>query len=95
MVSSTRPDLNPIINTNTRLAIMAVLAPSAEMEFATVRDLSNLSDSALSKQAAALEAAGYLSQRKATSVAAPEPGCPSQKKAAAPPSAHTSPRYAR
>ncbi|MDR7279260.1 DNA-binding MarR family transcriptional regulator [Catenuloplanes atrovinosus] len=43
---------------------MAVLAPSAEMEFATVRDLSNLSDSALSKQAAALEAAGYLSQRK-------------------------------
>lgn len=57
-----RPD--PIINTTTRLSLMAVLAGAKEIEFAAARDASGLSDSVVSKQAIALEAAGYLTIRK-------------------------------
>lgn len=56
--------LNPIIHTTTRLAIMSVLAATREAEFATVRELSQISDSALSKQAVALKSVGYLQIRK-------------------------------
>ncbi|MFK3980540.1 winged helix-turn-helix domain-containing protein [Micromonospora sp. NPDC050397] len=55
---------NPAIHTTTRLAIMASLAAAEEMEFGTVRDAAEISDSVLSKQAAALESAGYLTIRK-------------------------------
>ena len=58
------PGLNPVINTTTRLALMAVLAAVEEADFATVRDAAGISDSALSKQATALEKAGYLIVRK-------------------------------
>ncbi|RKR91052.1 winged helix DNA-binding protein [Micromonospora pisi] len=58
------PAPNPIIHTTTRLAIMATLAAVEEMDFSTVRDAAEVSDSVLSKQAAALESAGYLSIRK-------------------------------
>jgi len=57
-----RPD--PFINTTTRLWLMAVLAGAEEVEFAAARDASGLSDSVVSKQAVALEAAGYLALRK-------------------------------
>jgi len=43
---------------------MAVLAGAHEVEFAAVRDASGLTDSLVSKQATALEAAGYLTIRK-------------------------------
>ncbi|WP_212828471.1 winged helix-turn-helix domain-containing protein [Polymorphospora rubra] len=43
---------------------MAVLASATELEFGTARDASGLSDSVLSKQAAALESAGYVAIRK-------------------------------
>jgi DNA-binding MarR family transcriptional regulator len=57
-----RPD--PVIVTTTRLSIVALLAAAEDMEFAAVRDSVGLSDSALSKQASALEAAGYVRIRK-------------------------------
>lgn len=58
------PELDPVIHAPTRLRIVALLAASHEVEFAFVRDTLEISDSALSKQAAALEAAGYLGIRK-------------------------------
>jgi DNA-binding MarR family transcriptional regulator len=61
---TTEPELNPIINTTTRLAIMAVLAAVEEMEFSVARDSAGITDSVLSKQATALEKAGYLKVRK-------------------------------
>lgn len=57
-----RPD--PVISTTTRLSLMAVLAGAQEVEFAAAREASGLSDSVVSKQAMALEAAGYLALRK-------------------------------
>lgn len=58
------PELDPVIHAPTRLRIVALLAASEEVEFAFVRDTLEISDSALSKQAAALEAAGYVRIRK-------------------------------
>lgn len=58
------PPLDPVINTSTRLSIVALLSPTEEMEFSAVRDAAGLSDSTLSKQATALEAAGYVGIRK-------------------------------
>ena len=58
------PEPDPVIVTTTRLSIVALLAAAEEMEFAAVRDAVGLSDSALSKQASALEAAGYVGVRK-------------------------------
>ncbi|BFU44594.1 winged helix-turn-helix domain-containing protein [Krasilnikovia sp. MM14-A1004] len=56
--------LDPVLSATTRLSIVAVLAAAEEVDFATVRDAVELSDSALSKQASALEAAGYVAVRK-------------------------------
>lgn len=61
---SAAPQPDPVIVTTTRLSIVALLAAAEEMEFAAVRDAVELSDSALSKQASALEAAGYVKVRK-------------------------------
>jgi DNA-binding MarR family transcriptional regulator len=55
---------DPVINTTTRLSLMAVVAGVQEVEFAAARDASGLSDSVVSKQAMALEAAGYMTLRK-------------------------------
>jgi DNA-binding MarR family transcriptional regulator len=49
-----------IIHPSTRLSIVALLASADWMDFAFVRDRLHLSDSALSKQFATLETAGYL-----------------------------------
>jgi DNA-binding MarR family transcriptional regulator len=61
---SSGPTPDPVIATTTRLSIVALLAPAQELEFSSVRDALELSDSALSKQASALEAAGYVAIRK-------------------------------
>ena len=50
-----------LIHPSTRLSIVALLAPADWIDFAFVRDHLNLSDSALSKQFATLEEAGYIS----------------------------------
>lgn len=57
--------LDPVIHPLPRLRICALLDPVTEEEFATLRDLLQTSDSALSKQIAALADAGYVSQRRA------------------------------
>jgi DNA-binding MarR family transcriptional regulator len=51
---------NELIHPSTRLSIVALLAPADWTDFAFVRDRLGLSDSALSKQFATLEEAGYI-----------------------------------
>lgn len=59
-----RHDLDPTIHAPVRLSIVAALASVDEAEFAVVRDAVEVSDSALSKQVATLEEAGYVKVRK-------------------------------
>ena len=49
-----------LIHPSTRLTIVALLAAADWVEFAFVRDELGMSDSALSKQLATLEEAGYV-----------------------------------
>jgi DNA-binding MarR family transcriptional regulator len=58
------PPPDPVLATTTRLSIVAFLAGAEEVDFATVRDAVGLTDSNLSKQATALQAAGYIDIRK-------------------------------
>jgi DNA-binding MarR family transcriptional regulator len=55
-----RARFDELIHPQTRLAIVALLAAADWAEFALVRDRLGLSDSALSKQSATLEQAGYV-----------------------------------
>ncbi|GAA3822796.1 transcriptional regulator [Sphaerisporangium flaviroseum] len=57
-------ELDPVIHAPARLRIMSLLAAVEEAEFAFVRDEVQISDSVLSKHAAALESAGYVVIRK-------------------------------
>jgi DNA-binding transcriptional ArsR family regulator len=54
-----------LIHAPTRLAIVALLAGTEWAEFRFIRDTAGLSDSALSKQLAILEDAGYVEIRRA------------------------------
>lgn len=54
-----------VLHPPSRLQIAALLAKVSEMEFARLRELTNVSDSVLSKHLAALSDAGYLRLRKA------------------------------
>lgn len=56
--------LDPVLNAPKRLAIMAVLTGATSADFGFLRDHLAVSDSDLSKQAGALEAAGYLTITK-------------------------------
>ena len=56
--------LDPVIHAPKRLAAMAVLASSSDTDFGFLRDHLQISDSDLSKQMGALEAAGYVSIAK-------------------------------
>lgn len=62
--SSALDGLDPILNAPKRLAIMAVLARSTTTDFAFLRDHLEVSDSDLSKQASALQTAGYVTVTK-------------------------------
>jgi DNA-binding MarR family transcriptional regulator len=53
-----------LIHPSTRLAIVALLASADWIEFSFVRDRLGLSDSALSKQLATLEEAGYVTTER-------------------------------
>jgi DNA-binding MarR family transcriptional regulator len=57
---SVEPLFDELIHPSTRLSIVALLASTDWIDFAFVRDHLNLSDSALSKQFATLEEAGYI-----------------------------------
>jgi DNA-binding MarR family transcriptional regulator len=63
-VTHPRERLDEVIHQPVRFSITAALAAADELEFSFVRDLVNISDSALSKQATMLEEAGYVSIRK-------------------------------
>lgn len=54
------PRFDDLIHPSTRLFIVALLAAADWIDFAFVRDRLGLSDSALSKQFATLEDAGYI-----------------------------------
>jgi DNA-binding MarR family transcriptional regulator len=59
-------ELNPIIHAPQRLQICSILAAADSVEFATVREMLDVSESVLSKHVKVLEEAGYVSVSKAT-----------------------------
>lgn len=62
--SHARHRLDEVIHSPVRFSIVAALEGVDEAEFARVRDVVEISDSVLSKQATQLEAAGYVRIRK-------------------------------
>lgn len=60
-----KPALNMVLHPPARLTIAAVLGKVTDMEFATLRDIVDVSDSVLSKHLAALGEAGFIALRKA------------------------------
>lgn len=58
------PDLDPHIHAPARLRLMTMLTAVSEVEFATLRDGLDVSDSVLSKHVSALNEAGYVRSRK-------------------------------
>ncbi|MEU9115081.1 transcriptional regulator [Streptomyces sp. NPDC048483] len=63
--SHPRHALAPLLNAPVRLSVVAALAPVDKAEFGWVRDLVEVTDSALSKQVSALEEAGLVAVHKA------------------------------
>ncbi|MGW3627217.1 transcriptional regulator [Streptomyces sp. NPDC000880] len=59
-----RHALAPLLASPVRLSIVAALVPLNKAEFGFVRDLVEITDSALSKQVAALEEAGWVGVNK-------------------------------
>ena len=59
-----RAKFDELIHAPTRLGIVSLLAAADWADFKFIRDELSLSDSALSKQLTALEAAGYVEIRK-------------------------------
>lgn len=59
-----RHDLDDVLSNGVRFSIVAALQGVERAEFALVRDSVEISDSALSKQCAVLESAGYLDVTK-------------------------------
>jgi DNA-binding MarR family transcriptional regulator len=59
-----RHELDTVIHAPVRFSIMATLSSMDSAEFAFVRDIVEISDSALSKQASVLEQAGYVKIKK-------------------------------
>ena len=57
--------IDMVLHPPARLQIAAVLARVEEIEFAALRDITEVSDSVLSKHLSALGDAGYVSLRKA------------------------------
>lgn len=64
MSASALDGLDPALTAPKRLAAMALLTRSAGADFAALRDHLGVSESDLSKQMAALAAAGYVTVRK-------------------------------
>jgi DNA-binding MarR family transcriptional regulator len=59
------PKLDPIIHAPVRLRIAAMLGSVSDAEFATLREITGVSDSVLSKHLKQLEDAGYVKLHKA------------------------------
>ena len=58
------PGRDPLLETGPRLAMCALLQGADWVDFASVRDMLAVSDSAISKHSRTLEDAGYLEVRK-------------------------------
>jgi DNA-binding MarR family transcriptional regulator len=58
---------DPVIHAPPRLQICARLAAAETVDFATVREMLDVSESVLSKHVKVLEEAGYVAVRKASS----------------------------
>ena len=56
--------LDPLIHAPARLQVVTTLSAVSEAEFATLRDILDVSDSVLSKHISALVDAGYVRSRK-------------------------------
>lgn len=56
--------IDEFVHTPARLSILSLLAPAEWVLFSFLRESIGTSDSALSKQISALEAAGYVESRK-------------------------------
>lgn len=57
--------IDPVLHAPARLQIAAVLARVDDVEFATLREIAEVSDSVLSKHLSALSEAGYVKLTKA------------------------------
>ena len=57
--------IDPVLHAPARLQIAAVLARVDDVEFATLREIAEISDSVLSKHLSALSEAGYVKLSKA------------------------------
>lgn len=57
-------ELDPLIHAPARLQLLTTLSAVSEAEFATLREVLDVSDSVLSKHVSALVAAGYVRSRK-------------------------------
>ncbi len=77
------PRFDELIHPSTRLSIVALLAAADWVDFAFVRDRLSLSDSALSKQFATLESAGYIVIERPIGEPAPPGPCPPHRYRAA------------
>lgn len=64
-MKASKPQLDTMIHAPVRLKISAVLASVSDAEFATLREITGVSDSLLSKHLKALEEAGYVKLKKA------------------------------
>ena len=60
-----KPALDPVLGSPIRLQIAAMLARVDDAEFATIRQIVDVSDSVLSKHLSALGEAGHVHLRKA------------------------------
>ncbi len=58
------PKFDELIHAPNRLRLCSMLSSMSEVEFAALREALGVSDSVLSKQLRALEAAGYVKLRK-------------------------------
>ena len=59
------PDLDPLIHQPARLKLVTTLTAVAEVEFSTLREALDVSDSVLSKHISVLTDSGYVRSRKA------------------------------
>ena len=64
MTGARPPGFNELLHFPVRLSIVSLLAPAVHVEFSFLREATGLSDSALSKQLASLQEAGYAEVRR-------------------------------
>ena len=66
--------IDPLIHPPARLQVMTMLTAVSEVEFVTLREALDVSDSVLSKHVSALAGSGYVASRRVSSTAGARPG---------------------